>query len=376
METVSLHELKRLAEVNGSGAVSIYLPTIGTGPEEAQDLVRWNSLVDHAAGYSYVAGSPAEASLRAIPKNPSVWKHRRRGLAVFAWGEECRVVHTTTPFAQSVMVDTRLNVKPLLGIADLGHWFHLLIASKRHTHLFKVSRERIDSIDVAGFPERMEDVLNIDSTDRGQQVHEGARGGAGKQGAVFHGQGGTRDASKQDLAQYFHAVDRALHPVLNGKAAPLVLACVDYEVPIYRAANTYPHLVDEHLEGNFDRKSTQELHDRSWALMSPRFDRPRREALERVAALAGTGKGASEVTQIVKGALEGRVQVLLADPSATLTGEFDPKKALASVGEAHGAGQELVNLAISETLRHGGEVHAVKATELPDRSPLAAVFRY
>ena len=39
-------------------------------------------------------------------------------------------------------------------------------------------------------------------------------------------------------------------------------------------------------------------------------------------------------------------------------------------------GEDLVNLAVAETLLHGGTVFPAASRELPAQSPMAAVFRY
>jgi len=381
MDTLHLHDLKELAGVKGTGVVSIYLPTVGVGPEEAQDVVRLDELMHQADQLLRPAGSTetpaAITAIGRLVKKAEFWKQRSQGLAIFAWGNEVKAWRLPHSFAPAVVVGSCVHVKPLLPTVDRGHWFHLLTLSQNHSHLFKVSRSRIESLDLPGFPESMAQALNIDVTDRPSQVHEGMRGGAGKQGAVFHGQGGTRDALKSDLSSYFHLIDRAVRPVLNGHNAPLVLGGVEYLMPLFREACSYPHLVEQHLEGNFDRESTRELHARSWALMEPVFDRARCEALERVAALTGTGKGAAEISQVVSGAVQGRVQVLFVDPAQALTGQFDPQTNRVSVEAGAKPGNaDLINLAVAATLQQGGEVYTASQDQLPDRSCVAAIFRY
>ena len=63
-------------------------------------------------------------------------------------------------------------------------------------------------------------------------MHSAMRGSLGKQAAVFHGQGGHNETHKDDLLQYFRLVDASLETVLRESQAPLLLAGVDYLLPL------------------------------------------------------------------------------------------------------------------------------------------------
>ena len=111
--------------------------------------------------------------------------------------------------------------------------------------------------------------------------------------------------------------------------------------------------------------------------MRPYFDRPRRHALDRLCELNGTDKASLDPAAIVTAVAGGRVDVLLADSGQQRYGTFDAKLGTAAPCDASCAGNEdLVNLAVAETLLHGGTVFPAKSRELPDQSPMAAIFRY
>ena len=101
-------------------------------------------------------------------------------------------------------------------------------------------------------PKSLAEALQFDDPEQQLQFHTGAPRGDGRQTAVFHGQGGAKENAKDDILEYFRQIDQGLHPVLRDERAPLVLAGVDYLHPIYRQANTYPHLLDQGLTGNCD----------------------------------------------------------------------------------------------------------------------------
>jgi hypothetical protein len=130
---------------------------------------------------------------------------------------------------------------------------------------------------------------------------------------------------------------------------------VDYLLPIYREANTYPHLLEEGIEGNPDRLSGQELHDRAWALVGPRFDRKQKQAADQYRQLAGTGRTASELEQVVTAAHRGEVETLFVALGRHRWGRFDAEAGRVEEHEPPQPGDEdLLNCAAVHAQRHGG----------------------
>ena len=117
-------------------------------------------------------------------------------------------------------------------------------------------------VTVDGMPRDMEQALNYDAGDRGHPANPAGRGDPAKAG-VPHSQGAERDTPKEDLARYFRRIDTALRPVLREQRAPLVLAGVQYLLPIYREVSSYPHITEPELPGNPDHLSEPQLHGRA-----------------------------------------------------------------------------------------------------------------
>ena len=77
------------------------------------------------------------------------------------------------------------------------------------------------------------------------------------------------------------------------------------------------------------------------------------------------------------GAYHGRVECLFVAVGRQRSGDFDPG---ANRVDLHAAPQpgsfDLLDLAATQTLLHGGAVYAVEAAKVPDQTLLATVFRY
>ena len=207
-----------------------------------------------------------------------------------------------------------------------------------------------------------------------------APSGKGERPAVFHGQGVTADNHlKDDILLYFHRVNAGVTQALAGERAPLVLAGVDYLLPIYREANSYPYLAKEGILGNPDDARAEELHNQAWTIVEPLLMRARDEAVAQYRQLAGAGseRVSDNLEMVVPAAYVGRVDTLFVAVGLQRWGTFDPDTNAVVTREEGGSGRgDLLDLAAVHTISNGGTVYAVEPDEVPGGSILAAVLRY
>jgi hypothetical protein len=383
MDTLKLDDLKDLAGFNGPTCISVYLPTHPVGPAVQQDAICLADLLQRAEddlvrrGWRRPEAIDLLAAARSLPLDETYWKHRGRGLAVLVAPGRLRAYRLPVAVDPALSIHTRFCIKPLLAAVDRQEWFFLLTLSQNRVRLLKVTRGAIEECKVANLPGAMREALDYVSADRGEQVHSAAHGALGKQAAVFHGQGGKPDAMKSDLSNFFQIVDRSVAPLLLDKRAPLLLAGVNYLLPIFRGVCSYSCVSERDLAGNCDHQSDAQLHAQAWEIMTEWFDRPRRRALARVGELLGAGRASVQAAEVVSAAISGKVETLLADPRREQWGRYDPQTAKAvAFDDRRPDGEDLVNLAIAEACHRGSEVFPVDSASLPGRAPLAAVYRY
>jgi hypothetical protein len=82
-------------------------------------------------------------------------------------------------------------------------------------------------------------------------------------------------------AQYARKVDRAVREALAGRSTPMVLAAAEPMATIFREVNTYPHLIEEVIEGSPDHRSDAQLGDAAL----PILDRLYRNEVKGILAL-------------------------------------------------------------------------------------------
>jgi glucose-6-phosphate 1-dehydrogenase len=69
----------------------------------------------------------------------------------------------------------------------------------------------------------------------------------------------------------------------------MVLAGVDYLLPIYREASSYNNLLEDEIRGNVERDNARELHKEAWNIVRPIFEESQKKAYEKFEQLKGQG---------------------------------------------------------------------------------------
>lgn len=145
--------------------------------------------------------------------------------------------------------------------------FFLLTLSHNKITLFKGDEYGLVPVPLAGFSKPMEKILNIDEYPKSSETHAIKPAGPQKGSEAFHGHYNVSQTDKIMLQEYFRRVNRRLRPVLLRENLPLIIAGVNYLLPIYRRVNTYSNLFPQSLTGNFDRLSATTMHQKAWRLI-------------------------------------------------------------------------------------------------------------
>jgi hypothetical protein len=395
VDRLTIDDLRELTRKLNELCISIYMPTHRAGREVQQDPIRLKNLLGETEERLIAGGlrTPEAQDLlepaQNLLWNSLFWQHQSDGLAIFLSSEVFRYYRLPFNFEALVVVTDRFHVKPLLPLLSGDGRFYVLALSQNEIRLLQGTRYSVSEVNLEHVPESLPEILKWDDPEKQLQFHTTTRTPGGervrptvkrKRPAIFHGHGvASADDPKDHIARYFHRVDEGLGEVLGGTRAPLVLAGVDYLLPIYQGANTYPHLVDEGIEGNPEELSAEELHERAWAIVHPLFLTAQEEAAAQYRQLAGAGseQTSNDLKQVVPAAYHGRVETLFVAIGLQQWGSFDPHTSVVSLHEEAQPGDEdLLDYAAVQTLLNGGTVYAVESEKVPYEAPLAAVFRY
>ncbi|HKZ76880.1 MAG TPA: hypothetical protein VJ124_01045 [Pyrinomonadaceae bacterium] len=383
MSILRRDELNNLIEQREESCVSIYLPTHRAMPETQQDPIRFKNLLAEAKNKLITFGlrSPEAKQLlepaMKLLDDRDFWKYQSDGLAVFISSDVFRFYTLPITFAELVVVTGRFHFKPLLRMFTTEGSFYILALSQNQVRVFQGSRQSVTELFPQGIPKNLEAALMYDDPQRELQFHTRAPQMGGRRAAVFHGHGVGIDDNKDRILRYCREIDAGLRPLLRDEVAPLVLACVDYLLPIYKSANTYRHLMDEGIPGNPETLSPTELHEQAWKIVRPYFQRTRGEAIAKYREVVGTGRTSTDIRNVIAAAASGRVESLLVAVGVQQWGAVDPATKVSELHDDPLPGDEdLLDRAAIETIANGGVVFAVEPASIPDNAPLAAVYRY
>jgi hypothetical protein len=326
--------------------------------------------------------SEVEALLKPaskLIKDSLFWQKESDGLAIFASPQVTHHYRLPLDLKELVVVADRFHVKPLLPLLSGDGRFYVLALSQDEIRLLEGTRYTVEKLDLENAPRSLADALRFDDPERRLQFHtaSGPSGGRGSRRAIFYGQGALSGDEKDNILRYFQELNTGVQDLLAGERAPLVLAGVDYLLPIYQEANGYAFLVDEGVLGNPDDLSAKELHRRAWAIVQPRFAKEREEALSRFRQLANTDRALDELEKVVPATYHGRVETAFVALDVQRWGSFDPAtNEIKLHRDTEPGDRDLLDSVAVQTLLNGGTVYAVEPQQMPSQASVAALFRY
>jgi hypothetical protein len=385
---VSTQDLRELAETTSPACVSIFMPTHRAGIEQQQDPIRLKNLITEAErrlaaqamrlpDIHALLGPAAE-----LTPPHKFWQRPADGLALFLAPGFFRLYRLPFEVQELLMIGGRFHLKPMLPLLRPDGQFYVLALSQNQVRLLQGTRYTVAEVDLAGVPQCLADVLRDETREDRLQFHTSTSNPGGRGGerpATYFGHGGGEEDVKVDIMRYFHRIDDGVREWLGPRQAPLVLAGVDYLLPLYREANSYPHLVGDGVAGNPDDLRSEDLHERAWEIVRPMIVRVREQAVERVRQLLGAGSPLSttEVAETVPAAAYSRVDTLFVDLGQQCWGQFNAEKGEVVLHATAEAGDEdLLDLAAVQTYLNGGAVYAVTTDKMPVETAVAAILRY
>lgn len=171
----------------------------------------------------------------------------------------------TEGITQSITIGTGFNIKPIVKLLDESSPYFVLLLSHNGVRLLKGDDFNIES--VKEFPTAMKQDLKIDEYPNERQTHTVAPVAQGKGSEKFHGQYNETQVDKDMLIKYFRHIDTKVQKIIKNEKIPLIIAGVEYLLPIYRQANTYPHLLEKEIQGNLEHSSLDSIREQVYKLL-------------------------------------------------------------------------------------------------------------
>ncbi len=384
MEIINREEIKLLLDQRGHGpCLSLYMPTQKGREKERENSIRFKNLMVQAEKQLETTTTNA-ADLKKILEpakkldDSYFWANQSDGFAFFISPYYNRYYRLPLEFNELSVVRDSFHIKPLFRLLASDGQFYVLALSQKDARLLRGTSMQVEEIDLSDIIKKFEDKFATELPEQFLQFHTMAPATGDVRAAIYFGHGGEIDSiQKEKLLKYFRFIDRELQDKLDQTIAPIVLACVDHISSSYREASKYPLLFEKGIRGNPENMSVQELHEKAWEIVRPYFQQKQEGAKARYLELAGTGKTANDIVDIVPASVHGRISELFVTVGVQQWGFYDPETEAVRFNDSPLAGSEdLIDLAAAETFLNSGNVYAVQEGQMPDESPVCAVYRW
>lgn len=387
MNKVTLDTVKPLLQPEGEVALSIYLPTHKFPSSEhiQEDRIRFKNLV--RASYDAILSTGASEEIirqmtdqmeSEIYNNDEFWQQTTEGLAVFCAPSGLRYLHLPIEIDEYMVAGDLYDVTPLLALCSYDQPHYVLAVAARQPMLYKGDMYDTEPVDI-NLPSSIEEALNIDelNSDSHSQAHsvDGSASGT-------HGQGDSKRSVQEDRLKYFRMIDDAVMSSDEvDQSLPVILAGADDEVSAYREASKIRGIMEQSINGNQTASAgvkPDEIHDRSWPIVEEEVgQKHRQDKIESLKATLGTGKASTDIDDIKKSTLEGRVDSILIgfiNMTRDLVNDSDdpaPRIVLSEEYTSSGIGP-----CSQDVFNRGGKVYGILIDDMPEGANQAALYRY
>lgn len=278
----SRQEIEELQDFSKKSCVSIYLPlerTEGANGMSNPNRIKLKNLLNEACEELVKSGASSSEAKKAIKRGQEIleqqhvfWPSYGGTVVVFIHEKMVQTYRLPAEIEQSLSVGQGFNTTPLEQFMKNNESYFLLTLSHNEVNLYEGDRFQLEQVELDDFPASMEETLNLDEYPKFTEAHpeHSSRTAerTGMQAEGYHGHYDKANVNKTLLVDFFRRIDKKLHGLLQMKNRPLVLAGVDYLIPLYKKVNTYNELYPEHLSGNFENSQLDNLRKKAWVTIS------------------------------------------------------------------------------------------------------------
>jgi|SRR5579872_272219 len=359
-------QLKTLVSSEGP-CLSVYMSlagdTVVPDRRDKQNGLRWTETLRNLEGKAGTAGRELVASMEHWATVGDALRQQEtekaKAIAVFRCENLFWVTILSRQVQDRAILGQHFFLRPLVSEIGRPRAFYLLALSEKNTRLLHCTwRSSVEVPLPSGIQTDFEAWMNQAKPDH-NAVDNAMTAAApiAKGPNALAPKGADKEKKNEYLSHYLKQIDRGVNEILKGKAEPLVLCAVEFELALYRGVNHYPHLASEEVRGAPNGLKAGEMHARAIEALERCYQKKIDDTVAEWNHRVGGGSS-SRSKEVVTAAKEGRVLTLLIS-------ESDEKN-----------GVDAMNEAAVQTIRHAGKVLVAPHDKMPEGSSMAAIFRY
>lgn len=367
--------------------ISIFIPVNRTGDGQAA-RIRFknqlsevtNKLMDEAIQANPMHKNAAMDYLSKgyeLLDNDDFWVYQSDGLAVFI--SETSFEYYTMPIGFKTLnyVGSVFYLRPMLPAITNKDRFFILALSQNEVRFFEGANHSITPVIIEDLvPQSLEESLAAIDIEYPAQLQTHSGGG---NAPIYHGQGGEKDGKTDRIIDYFRMIDSGLMEMLHDEKAPLIIAAVDYLVPMYKSVSNYSNIVEGHISGNVENDDPVLLHEKAYTAFKDVLNKDFKAKKEEFSQLIPQNRTALTVQDIVPAALNGKIDTLFIDKNAKeVWGTYLEKENRIVIQEKQNKTNScLLNFATISVQSQGGTAYNISREDMPHLvSSTNAIYRY
>lgn len=374
MAMITPNDLRHLLNpIPGQTCVSLYMPTHMTWPESEQNPILFKNLMKElettlAAHFSGRDFKPVLADFQQFQNQDEFWKTRKPALAMFHHTGHLHVYDLPRSVSGGIHVADSFHLKPVFRILQTTDRFNILALGRHSAHLFEASRDSIIPLKLNDLPSN-------------PKIHDsGARTRVGEQ--HFSAFGGSVvtihdvDEKRAD-ADFFSEVDHYVTQQLtNQNQLPLVLVALSEHQGTFRKISHNPKLLDQGVPTSPEHMPVNDLRDQAFAVVEQTQHALVRSLVGQVEAAQAHGKSSTDLAEVARAAVAGRISTILVDADKSIGGRLSPEGQIVKQNQNNPDVDDLLDDLMETVFLADGTVHVLPSGLMPLDSGVAALFRY
>jgi hypothetical protein len=382
MNHITFNQFKELATHQQPHSISIYMPTHRSGKdvnEKIDQLNLKNKVQEVTKELQSWKISARDIDfllkpVRELVDDNGFWNLQADGLVIFCSPGFFEYYTLPIPFEEFVYVSDHFFVRPLVTYLNDQGKFYLLNLTLSGAKFYEGFPHHLNEIDI-NLPEQIEDAVGYDYKEKNLQFRSGSTGTGN---AIYHGHGKGKEENKLESKKFFKAINDVLLQYIKNRKLPLVLAAVDYLVPIYREVNDYQHLYEGFITGNPEHEDEKVLHEKAKKLLNGYFEKEKKLKIESFEQALVKQLASYRENEVIAEAYNQRIDTLFIQENEVFWGYFDketnkiiPQKDFTTYKSC------LLNFAAVHTILNNGNVFLLGPDEMPEPSSrVNAIYRY
>lgn len=384
MDILNRKKLQELAQNQQYPCVSLLMPTHRTAPDKNGDPITFKNLLKDI---KQALGDEAEllAPLEKLAEDRDFWNYQSYGLAIYINPERINVFQVPITLPAIAIVADSFHIKPLYRYFQDNQPFQLLAISQDDVKLYQGDRYHLEPVELAGnVPLTMEEALGSELTDNHLNTAFSTGNGSRKQanqgtGNVVHGYQEKSNEQQNDAERFFRIVDKSIYEHYTKPTnLPLILASLPEHQTIFRKQSKNPHLMAEGINQNTRNLSAEKLSELAWELIAPQHEQQIQKLLDHQQAAEQVGRSHWELSEVVKDALDGKIETLLIEEDRMILGKIisAERRIQFPTVDAEELFDDLLDDLAAMVVEKSGSIMVLQKEQMPHQTGAVSINRF